>query len=229
MLTKNMRRIIDKSRKAGWILEPDAKRLLSLAGLTVSNFALAASASEAAAAAQKIGYPVVAKVVSPQIIHKSEVDGVVVGVGDTPRLTDIFKKFSALQGFAGMLVEEMLPGLELIVGAKVDFQFGPVILMGIGGTGVEVYQDTVIRMAPIVEKDVHEMMAGLKGARLVNGYRGAEPISVPALIRLMLAFSALVMDLENDIESIDLNPVKCTGSRCVVADARIMLKGDNDD
>ena len=229
MLTKNMRRIIDKSRKAGWILEPDAKRLLSLAGLTVSNFALAASASEAAAAAQKIGYPVVAKVVSPQIIHKSEVDGVVVGVGDTPRLTDIFKKFSALQGFAGMLVEEMLPGLELIVGAKVDFQFGPVILMGIGGTGVEVYQDTVIRMAPIVEKDVHEMMAGLKGARLLKGYRGAEPISVPALIRLMLAFSALVMDLENDIESIDLNPVKCTGSRCVVADARIMLKGDNND
>jgi succinyl-CoA synthetase beta subunit len=225
MLTEDMRLIIDNARETGWVLEPDAKRLLSLAGLTVPDFVLAVTASEAVAAAQRIGYPVAAKVVSAKILHKSEAGGVAVGVPDASHLTDIFGKFSALEGFAGLLVEEMLPGSELIVGAKVDFQFGPVILLGMGGTGVEIYRDTVIRMAPVTEKDVQAMLAGLKGARLLQGYRGAEPISIPELIRLMLAFSALIMDLENDVESIDLNPVKCTGRRCVVADARIMLRG----
>jgi hypothetical protein len=225
MLTEDMRLIIDNARETGWVLEPDAKRLLFLAGLTVPDFVLAVTASEAVAAAQRIGYPVAAKVVSAKILHKSEAGGVAVGVPDASHLTDIFGKFSALEGFAGLLVEEMLPGSELIVGAKVDFQFGPVILLGMGGTGVEIYRDTVIRMAPVTEKDVQAMLAGLKGARLLQGYRGAEPISIPELIRLMLAFSALIMDLENDVESIDLNPVKCTGRRCVVADARIMLRG----
>ena len=225
MLTEDMRNIVDNAREAGWVLEPDAKRLLSLAGLMVPDFGLAATAAEAVAAAEKIGYPVVAKVVSAQIIHKSEVGGVVVGVPDAAHLTNIFEKLSALEGFAGLLVEAMLPGIELIVGANVDFQFGPVILLGIGGTGVEIYQDTAIRMAPIAESDVQAMLANLKGGKLLNGYRGAEPISVPALIRLMLAFSDLVLDLENEIESIDLNPVKCTGQQCVVADARVILKG----
>ena len=228
MLTEDMRKIIDNAREAGWVLEPDAKRLLALAGLTVPDFTLAATARGAAAAAGKIGYPVVVKVVSPKILHKSEVGGVVVGVKNDSQLKDIYKRLSALDGFAGLLVEEMLPGSELIVGAKVDFQFGPVILLGIGGTGVEIYQDTAIRMAPINETDVQAMIAGLKGSELLRGYRGGQPVSLPALTRLMLDFSALVMGLENDLESIDLNPVKCTDARCVVADARIMLKGDDD-
>jgi succinyl-CoA synthetase beta subunit len=228
MMTDDMRNIVDNAREAGWVLEPAAKRLLALAGLTVPDFTLAATAQEAVAAARKIGYPVVVKVVSAKILHKSEAGGVVVGVKNDSQLTDIFKRLSALDGFAGLLVEEMLPGSELIVGAKVDYQFGPVILLGIGGTGVEIYQDTAIRMAPINESDVQAMIAGLKGAELLSGYRGAQPVSVPALTRLMLAFSALVMELEHDLESIDLNPVKCTGARCVVADARIMLKGEDD-
>ncbi len=223
MLTQEMRKIVDDARQTGWILEPDAKRLLSLAGLTLPDFVLAASADEAIAAARKIGYPVVAKVVSADVIHKSEAGGVVVGIDDDSLLAQVFDKLSKLEGFAGLLVEEMLSGSELIVGAKNDFQFGPVILLGIGGTGVEIYQDTVIRMAPITEADVQGMLAGLKGARLLTGYRGAEPINIPSLTRLMADFSALVMSLENEIESIDLNPVKCTDQRCVVADARIML------
>jgi hypothetical protein len=224
MLTEDMRNIVDNARVAGWILEPDAKHLLSLAGLMVPNFTLAATVQEAAAAARKIGYPVAVKVVSPKILHKSEVGGVIVGVQNESRLTEVYQKLSVLDGFAGMLVEEMLPGSELIVGAKVDFQFGPVILLGIGGTGVEIYQDTVIRMAPIDEKDVPAMIAGLKGAELLRGYRGAEPVDTASLARLMRDFSTLVLDLESEIESIDLNPVKCTGTCCVVADARIMLK-----
>ncbi|MDJ0817081.1 MAG: acetate--CoA ligase family protein [Desulfobacterales bacterium] len=223
MLTRDMRKIVDDARRAGWILEPDAKQLLSLAGLILPDFFLAETAEEAIIAAGRIGYPVVAKVVSAEIIHKTEVGGVVVGIDDDSLLTQVFEKLSTLEGFAGLLVEEMLSGSELIVGAKNDFQFGPVILLGLGGTGVEIYQDTVIRMAPITETDVQEMLAGLKGARLLTGYRGTDPINITSLTELMVNFSTLVMDLENEIESIDLNPVKCTGQRCVVADARIML------
>ncbi len=223
MLTKDMRKIVEDARLAGWILEPDAKKLLSLAGLILPDFFLAKTAEEAIIAAGRIGYPVVAKVVSAEIIHKSEVGGVVVGIDDDSLLTQVFEKLSKLEGFAGLLVEEMLSGSELIVGAKNDFQFGPVILLGIGGTGVEIYQDTVIRMAPINETDVQKMLAGLKGTRLLTGYRGADPINITSLTELMVDFSKLVMALENEIESIDLNPVKCTSQRCVVADARIML------
>ena len=196
---------------------------VALAGVTVPDFSLAATPAEAHAAADRIGYPVVAKVVSAAIVHKSDVGGVIVGIEDATRLNAVFDRFSALEGFAGLLVEEMLPGTELIVGSTGDYQFGPVILLGICGTGVEIYQDTVIRMAPITKKDVPAMVAGLKGADLLNGFRGDEPISIPQLTRLMLSFSALVVDLDDKFASIDLNPVKCTATRCVVADARIML------
>jgi len=225
MLTAQMLSILENARAAGWIPEPEAKRLLALAGVDVPDFSLAATPLEARAAADRIGYPVVAKVVSAAIVHKSDVGGVVVGIEDAARLEAAFDRFSALEGFAGMLVEEKLSGRELIVGAKVDVQFGPVILLGIGGIGVEIYRDTVIRMAPLKAKDVPAMVAGLKGTALLNGFRGAEPINIPELTRLMLAFSELVVDLDDAIASIDLNPVKCTGTRCVVADARIMLAG----
>jgi succinyl-CoA synthetase beta subunit len=225
MLTAQMLSILENARAAGWILEPEAKRLLALAGVAVPDFSLAATPSEARAAADRIGYPVVAKVVSAAIVHKSDVGGVVVGIENAARLNAVFDRLSALEGFAGMLVEEMLPGTELIVGAQVDVQFGPVILLGIGGIGVEIYRDTVIRMAPLNAKDVPAMVAGLKGTALLNGFRGAEPINIPELTRLMLSFSELVVDLDDAIASIDLNPVKCTGTRCVVADARIMLAG----
>lgn len=223
MLTSDMQTIVAKSKTIGWILEPDAKRMLHQAGVAVPDFTLATTVENALAAAERIGYPVVAKVVSAAIVHKSDVGGVKVGITDAAELHMVFEKFSTFQDFEGMLVEEMLTGAELIVGATNDYQFGPVILMGIGGTGVEIYKDTVIRMAPITEQDVHAMVAGLKGADLLRGYRGDEPVSTSDLTRLMLAFSELVMDLRDDMMSVDLNPVKCSGSRCVAADARIIL------
>jgi hypothetical protein len=124
-----------------------------------------------------------------------------------------------------MLIEPMVSGIELIVGAKNDHQFGPVLLLGAGGTGVEIYRDVALRMAPIGEKDVHSMLACLKARKLLEGYRGAAPVSRGALVKLMLAFSDLAMALEEEFESIDLNPVMCSADGCVVADARIMLLG----
>jgi succinyl-CoA synthetase beta subunit len=223
MLNKNMKDIIRRAEKYGWVLEPEAKQMLSLAGIPVPDFRWVTTLPEALAAAEDIGYPVVAKIVSPAIVHKSEVKGVAVGLEDADALTDVFRGFSRLEGFAGVLIEPLVSGVEMIIGAKIDYQFGPIILLGIGGTGVEIYQDTALRMAPLLDSDVSSMVESLKGARLLKGYRGAEPIDMPALIRLVHHFSVLVMDIADRIDTIDLNPVKCTGTTCVVVDARIML------
>lgn len=225
MLTPEMVDIISGSRSYGWILEPDAKRLFSMAGLVVPRFITAGKTEEGIQFANKIGYPVVAKVVSPKVIHKSDKNGVAVGLKNDQELTAVFNRFSQIDGFTGVLVEEMLSGLELIVGAKIDSQFGPVVLLGIGGTGVEIYRDVSLRMAPLSQRDAESMIRCLKAHRLLEGYRGAEPVNLKELTRLLKTFSDLVMDLEKEIQSIDLNPVMCSSTRCVVADARIMLKG----
>lgn len=223
MLKKEIEKILSASIQNGWIMEPEAKRLLSLAGVDIPNFRWATGIEEAIRFAMEIGFPVVAKVVSHKVIHKSDVDGVVTGIDSDGKLREVFSRFSHFDGFAGVLVEEMLAGVELIVGAKIDYQFGPVILLGIGGTGVEIYGDTTLRMAPLSEADVVSMVRALRAHQLLEGYRGSDPIRIDRLTEMLLAFSNLVMELECDIESIDLNPVICSSDRCVVADARIML------
>lgn len=224
MLTEEMKNILLTSKESGWILEPEAKRLLSSAGIDVPRFHWITEIEEAIRFAQQIGYPIVGKVVSPKVIHKSEKNGVEVGIDNETKLKETFRRFSGIDGFAGILVEEMFSGLELIIGAKVDYQFGPVILFGMGGVWVEIYRDVILKMAPINSRDIDSMMKCLKGHRLLEGYRGAEPVNLKELKRLLLTFSDLVMDLESLIESIDLNPIICSATRCVVADARIMLK-----
>lgn len=223
MLAAESLNIIAAARADGWVLEPEALRLLAAAGVPVPRFAWAKTPAEAAAAAGRIGYPVVAKVVSVQIVHKSEVRGVAPGIADADQLAGVCERFGRLPGFAGILVAEMLAGHEIIIGAKLDYQFGPVILLGIGGTAVEVYKDTVTRMAPLTARDVPAMLGCLRGSRLLTGHRGSEAVNVVKLTELVLAFSALAMDLGERIDSIDLNPVFCSSERCVVADARILL------
>ena len=223
MLNKEIREIISDSRDQGWVLEPEAKRLLSLTGLAVPRYKWTSDPKKAVEFAREIGYPVVAKVVSPEILHKSDRGGVVTGIDSDAKMYDTFRKLSEFQGFTGILVEEMLAGVELIVGAKVDYQFGPVILLGIGGTGVEIYRDTSLRMAPLEPRHVASMVKGLKGHHLLQGYRGSEPINVEELTRMMITFSELVMEINSLIESIDLNPVICSRNACMIADARIML------
>ena len=218
-----MKQILETSRDRGWVLEPDAKRLLSEAGLDVPRFLQTKDPEEAARFGEELGFPVVAKVVSPKILHKSDVGGVMTGIGDAETLQRAMERLAALEGYEGTLVEETVQGVELIAGAKVDEQFGPVILLGIGGTAVEVYQDTVIRMAPLTQRDVESMVNGLTARRLLEGYRGSDPVDRTALSDALIAFSRLVMELEECIESADLNPLMCSSRGCRVADARILL------
>ena len=146
-----------------------------------------------------------------------------VGVADAGRLKEVFRRFAALEGFRGALIEEMAAGVELILGMKNDVQFGPMILLGMGGTGVEIYRDVVLRMAPLPAKDVPAMIRGLKAYRLLDGYRGAEKVDLERLRNAIVAFSGLVMDLAERIDSVDINPLFCSPRRCVVGDARIVL------
>ncbi len=208
-------------------MEPQAKHLLSSRGIAVPRFLSTNRIEDALRFVEEIGYPVVAKVVSPKVIHKSEKKGVEVGDNSNAKLTETFDRFSKIEGFTGMLIEEMVSGLELIVGAKNDYQFGPVILFGMGGIWVEVYRDVILKMAPLAQRDIESMIRCLKARPLLEGYRGEGPINLGELEKLLKIFSDLVMDMEVFFESIDLNPVICSSAKCVVADARIMLKKQN--
>jgi hypothetical protein len=216
-------RVLEAARVHGWVMEPEALRILAGAGVPVPRFEWARSKAQALEAAAAIGYPVAAKVVSPQVMHKSDVGGVQPGITDASILAQVYDRFSGLPGFDGLVVAEMLAGRELIVGSKTDFQFGPVILLGIGGTAVEIYKDTVTRMAPLKPRDVESMVACLRGSRLLTGHRGFAAVNIPKLTKLMLAFSEFVIDLGERIDSIDLNPVFCSPEGCTVADARMVL------
>jgi succinyl-CoA synthetase beta subunit len=223
-MLKETTAILEASRKHGWVLEPDAKRLLAGEGFDVPASEWVRSADEAVSAGEKLGWPVVAKIVSPEVIHKSDAGGVEVGVGGPDEMRKIFERFSSIDGFDGVLVEEMLSGIEVIVGGKIDEQFGPVILTGMGGVGVEIYSDTAIRMAPVEEKSVDSMIDDIKASRLLRGYRGSPGVNIEEFRRIVSRFSKLVTEMADMIESVDLNPVLCSEKRCVVADARIILK-----
>lgn len=227
MLNKEILSILTGSKKVGWVMEPQAKRILSLSHVDVPNFRWAGDMEKALTDAAEIGYPVVAKIVSPKVMHKSDVGGVIPDIKSDAELKEAFSRLSRIEAFDGVLLEEMVAGIELIIGAKMDYQFGPVVLFGMGGTSVEIYGDTSLRMAPLDEETVQSMVKSLRAHKLLEGYRGTEPINLQELTRMMLAFSELIMELEAHIESIDLNPVMCTSKRCVAADARFVLKASD--
>jgi succinyl-CoA synthetase beta subunit len=227
-LKTRIKTVMDASRTRGWVSEPDAKGLLAEAGLTVPRFTTVTHPERIQSAAADIGFPVAAKVVSTRILHKSDLGGVQTGITGPEELAAVFEKFRRMDGFQAMLIEEMVSGLELIIGAKIDDQFGPVVMLGMGGTGVEIYQDISLRMAPVGSDDVASMIKCLKGDRLLSGYRGGVVVNRNELTRTLICFSEFVMAAAEMIESIDLNPVMCSAERCVVADARIILAAAND-
>jgi len=223
VLTEMMRDILRKARPTGWVIEPQAKLFLKMGGLSVPDFTWARTLEEATEFAARIGWPVAAKIVSPAVVHKSDVGGVAVGLDGPDELAAAWGRFSSMEKFDGVLVEQMVAGVELIVGARYDLQFGPVVLAGLGGTAVEVYRDVALRMAPLTPDEARSMVLGLQGAELLQGHRGSEGVNLKALAGLVADFSHVVMDLGEAIESIDLNPVMCSADGCTIADARIML------
>jgi succinyl-CoA synthetase beta subunit len=223
-MEEKIRGILDAARKDGWVMEPHAKEMLRAYGLPTTRFFWAKSPEDLLPGAKEVGYPLVAKVVSPDILHKSDVGGVVVGVRDKEELEAVYQRMSGLEGFRGLLLDQMVRGIEIIVGSNEDPQFGTVVLVGIGGTSVEVYKDVSIRMAPVSLNDAMDAIESIRGRKLLEGYRGAEPVNMESLAELIVAFSQMAFDMREEVESVDLNPVLCDREKALIADARIVLK-----
>ncbi len=223
-LDKTTKKIIENSTDHGWVLEPDAKKMMTLAGLDVPASVVTDSILTAKQFLKDHDTPVVIKAVSKKILHKTEHKAVVTGIRTEDHLDLEMERLLKLDGCKAVLVEEMVDGIEVIVGAKDDYQFGPVIVFGTGGTSVEIYNDTAIRMAPLSPEDVSSMVDSLAAKQIIQGYRSRDGINMEILTRFLVNFSYLVIALEGKMESIDLNPVMCTKNRCVIADARVMLQ-----
>ncbi len=216
--------ILEKSNDLGWVPEPDAKALMKENGLDIPQSILTNDFETARQFFKQSDTPVVAKAVSEKIMHKTEFNAVATHITSEDQLKAQMERLKKLDGCTAVLVEQMIQGVEVIIGAKNDYQFGPVIVFGIGGTSVEIYKDTAIRMAPLKPADVLSMINSLVGKKIVTGHRGRPGVNIKALTDLMMAFSHLIMDMEDRIDSVDLNPVICTQDRCVIVDARIILQ-----
>src|SRR5205823_2562762 len=174
-------------------------------------------AAAAVAASEEIGYPVVLKVASERIQHKTEAGGVELDLRDAAQVEAAFARIreNALRYLGdddgdidGVVVQEQIPpGVELIAGVEVDEQLGPFVLVGLGGVTAEALQDVAIRPAPIDRTDALEMIRGLRGAALLEGFRGAEPADVEAAATALSALSRLAADRRDEIAELDLNPL----------------------
>ena len=225
---------IAKARAEGRVLltEVEAKRLLRDAGIPVTDTRLAASKAEAQTIAKELGYPVVLKIVSPEITHKSDVGGVKLKLGDAGAVAAAYdeilgsaKKAAPGARIAGVSVQPMAkPGTEIILGATKDPQFGPVVMFGLGGIFVEVMKDVSFRIVPLAARDAAQMVREIKGFPVLQGVRGHEPADLAAIEQAIMQLSAFV-EKHPEIKEIDLNPVLVYGKGLIAVDARVVLKG----
>jgi 3-hydroxypropionyl-CoA synthetase (ADP-forming) len=212
------------------ITEEASKSILKSYGVKVPPYALVKSADEAVAAAKKIGYPLVMKIVSPQILHKTDVGGVKVGLNNDADVkktfNDMYGRLSKKKGVEvkGVLLEKMVPkGIEMIVGLQVDPQFGPVIMVGLGGVMTEVFKDVAFRMLPITTSDAKSMINELKSSKLFKGFRGSDPVDMNMLAKALVQIGKMGVDNAQYINSIDFNPIVVYPKSYFVVDAKIIL------
>jgi acyl-CoA synthetase (NDP forming) len=225
--------IFNKVKKEGrkFLLEPEAKTVCAEYGIPVTDFKVAKNGTEAVKFAQKIGYPVVLKTISPDVIHKSDVGGVVVNLKDATdvqnaykQITNNVKKHKSDAKIVGVLVQEMAPqSTEVIVGATKDPQFGPTLMFGLGGIFVEILKDVAFRIAPVTEDEAREMIAAVKAYPLLKGYRNTPPADIEAIVKILLNTSRLVME-HQEIKELDLNPIMVYEKGAKTVDARIILE-----
>jgi acetyltransferase len=213
------------------IVEFEAQEVLRAYGLPTPRTVLARSSDEAVAAAGEIGYPVVLKIASPDISHKSDVGGVKVNLKDAGEVMDAFKDVTARAQrmrqdayIAGCLVQEMAPpGVkEVIIGFKRDEQFGPMLMFGLGGIYVEIMKDISFKLAPLSRRDAFEIVREIKSYMLLKGLKGEPPVNFAALEEVIVTMSQLALDLPEVLEA-EFNPVLVNHERAMVADVRMTL------
>jgi acetate---CoA ligase (ADP-forming) len=225
-------RILDEARGEGRsrLLEPEAYRVLEAYGIPVVPHRLARTPDEAEAAAAALGFPVVLKVVSPQIIHKSEAGGIVLGLDDADAVRagfgELLERVGAHEPEAEIQGVLVLPyrkgGREMILGMTLDPSFGPVIMFGSGGIYVETFRDVTFGIPPVTALEAREMIEGIRSYPLLRGVRGEEPVRLEALVEAIQRLSQLVLDHDR-IGELDVNPLLATPGGAEALDARITL------
>ncbi len=228
--------ILKQARKENrtQLTEIESKQLIKEAGIPVVEAKLAQTKTEAISLSKKMGFPVVLKIVSPDVIHKSDSGGVELGLASVAQVGKAYSKIlSAIKKhypkakIQGVSVQKMArPGVEVIIGMTKDAQFGPVLMFGLGGILVEVLKDVAFRIVPLTKRDAHEMIKDIKGYPVLEGYRGQEPADVAFLEDLILKVSDFV-DKNPEIKELDLNPVFAYKNRAVAVDARVILEASS--
>ncbi|MBM2819270.1 MAG: CoA-binding protein [Nitrosarchaeum sp.] len=228
------KKIFDKAKKEKRpnLLEEEGQQVLKAYGLPLPQSALAKTEADAIKIAKQIGYPVVMKIVSPQIIHKSDAGGVKVNLTNDSEIKTAFKtiianakKYNKNAEIKGVLIVEMVKGgKEMIIGSKLESGFGPVIMLGMGGIYVEVLKDVTFKLAPVNNKEADDMIASIKTQKLLQGVRGEKPSDIAKLSECIQRLSQLVTDFK-EIKELDMNPVLVMekGNGCRILDVRIGL------
>jgi acetyl coenzyme A synthetase (ADP forming)-like protein len=227
-----VRQVLDAVKAAGRdaLTAPEGKLVCDAYGITVPQEGVAASAAEAQKLASAMGFPVVMKIVSPDILHKTEAGGVLVGVKDAAEAAKGYdtilanaKKYKADARIVGVQVQQMLRGgQEVIIGAVTDGSFGKLVAFGLGGVLVEVLKDITFRLAPATREDALSMLDGIQAAEMLKGVRGGDPVDREALAKLIVNVSELVSDFP-EISEMDLNPVFASKTGAIAADVRIVV------
>jgi acyl-CoA synthetase (NDP forming) len=230
----NAQSIINQVRSTSRTLltEIESKALLSEAGIPVIQTRLVTSKEEAIVISKKLGFPVVLKIVSPEIIHKSDAGGVKLGLKTSKQVEEGYEGIlsSVKQKYPhaiidGMSVQKMArPGTEVIVGMTKDSQFGPVLMFGLGGIFVELLKDVSFRIVPLEREDAREMIREIKGYPMLEGFRGKEAADISILEEILLKVSRFVDD-HPEIKELDLNPIFAYKDGAVAVDARVILEG----
>jgi 3-hydroxypropionyl-CoA synthetase (ADP-forming) len=226
-----IREVYEEARKNNQnvMTEESAKAILTAYGINVPPYALVSTTQEATDKAKQLGFPLVAKIVSPDILHKTDVKGVKIGLKSEEEVgrafDDMYGRLSTKYHTKGVILERMVdPGLEVIVGLQNDPQFGPVIMFGLGGINTEIFKDVTFRVLPITPKDIEEMVEGLRGKTMLKGFRGSEPIEHATISDMLMKISKLGVDAAPYYESVDFNPVILYPHDYFVVDAKMLLR-----
>jgi acetyl coenzyme A synthetase (ADP forming)-like protein len=227
-----VRQILDAVKAAGRdsLTAPEGKQICDAYGIAVPQEGVVASSAEAQKLASSMGFPVVMKIVSPDILHKTEAGGVIVGVKSADEASKGYdtiianaKKYKANANIVGVQIQQMIKGgQEVIVGAVTDDSFGKLIAFGLGGVLVEVLKDITFRLAPATKDEALSMLDGIQAAEMLKGVRGGDPVNREALSNLIVRVSQLVSDFP-EISEMDLNPVFASKDGAIAADVRIVV------
>jgi acyl-CoA synthetase (NDP forming) len=225
--------ILDQAKKEGRsiLTEFESKRILKQAGISVVETRLAKTQKEAVSLSQKMGFPVVLKIASPEVTHKSDSGGVKLSLSNAAEVKKAYdeilkkvKKEYPRAAVHGVSVQKMArPGTEVIIGTSKDPQFGPVIMFGLGGIFVEILKDVSFRVIPVEARDAQEMIQEIKGYPLLKGYRGKEAASITALVEIILKISKFI-EQNSQVKELELNPIFAYRDKAVAVDARIILE-----